>query len=42
VALGFLDSANVAYTAQPLGGVADRNAAIDNARRYTVLILCWK
>ena len=42
VAMGFLDSVNVVYTAQPSGGVADRNAAIDNARRYSVLLQCWK
>src|SRR5690242_14189230 len=42
VALGFLDSANIVYTAQPAGGAADRNAAIDHARRYTVVIQCWK
>ena len=42
VAMGFLDSANIAYTARPAGGAADRNAAIDNARRYTVQIQCWK
>ena len=42
VAMGFLDSANIAYTAQPPRGSADRTAATDNARRYTVAIQCWK
>ena len=42
VAMGFLDSASIAYTAQPPGGSADRTAATDNARRYTVAIQCWK
>lgn len=42
VAMGFLDSENIVYTAESSSGAADRNAAIDNARRYTVLIQCWK
>lgn len=42
VAMGFLDSAGVAYTARPSSGAADRAAAVDNARRYTVEIQCRK
>jgi hypothetical protein len=42
VATGFLDSANIPYTARPASGAADRTAATDNARRYTVGIQCWK
>jgi cyclophilin family peptidyl-prolyl cis-trans isomerase len=42
VVSGFLDSAGVKYTTQPAGGAADRIAAVDHARRYTVAIQCWK
>ena len=42
VAMGFLDSAGVHYKTQAGAGAADRIAALDNARRYTVAIQCWK
>ena len=42
VAMGFLDSVGIAYTAQPGSGAADRTAAMDNAHRYSVPIQCWK
>ena len=42
VAMGFLDSVGVKYTSRPSSGAADRVAATDHARRYTVALQCWK
>lgn len=42
VAMGFLDSVGVAYTAKPSEAAANRTAATANAQQYTVEIQCWK
>jgi cyclophilin family peptidyl-prolyl cis-trans isomerase len=42
VIAGFLEASNVPYTANPAAGAADRAAAIDQARRNTVALECWK
>lgn len=42
VIAGFLDASNISYTAAPATGAADHTAAIDQARRYTVGLECWK
>jgi len=42
VIAGFLEASNVPYTATPAGGAADHTAAVDQARRNTVGLECWK
>ncbi|GEM_PF-500343 len=42
VAMGFLDASGVKYKSQNSKNAADRVAATDQARRYTVPLQCWK
>ena len=42
VALGFLDASGISYKTRASRKEAERVAATDQARRYTVAIQCWK